>query len=250
MVFCSCREIDPIIAILQSVANEGSVLPSQIGVLTPYDAQKARLRKAINETFVPPACYQIEVDSVDGFQGKEKDLIIFSAVRSNARGEIGFLRDPRRMNVMLTRAKRGVIVVGDQLTLWNDKTNWRPWIQWVGSMRSIIPLTRLNDHLDAPRYSLPSLQGGQGGNLARSSSFASRQGSAGAHARAGGASQIFVPQGFQCDFHRSGFAGHTMDVDTPVGQGLLELSPAKKAAEEEEEREKEREVPDDWEELL
>nr|CEL65285.1 TPA: ATP-dependent helicase, putative [Neospora caninum Liverpool] len=237
----SAAEIDPIIAILQSVANEGSVLPSQIGVLTPYDAQKARLRKAINETFEPPACYQIEVDSVDGFQGKEKDLIIFSAVRSNARGEIGFLRDPRRMNVMLTRAKRGVIVVGDQLTLWNDATNWRPWIQWVGSMRSIVPITRLNDHLDAPRYALPA-QGAPGGNLPRSASFAARQG-AGAARGGGAAGQVFVPQGFQCDFHTTGAS----QFDRTFAQSQ---SPAKKAAEEEEEREKEREVPDDWEELL
>ncbi|PFH32354.1 AAA family protein [Besnoitia besnoiti] len=245
----SLAEIDPIVAILQSVANEGSVLPSQIGVLTPYDAQKARLRKAINETFEPPACYHIEVDSVDGFQGKEKDLIIFSAVRSNPRGEIGFLRDPRRMNVMLTRAKRGVIVIGDQLTLWNDLENWRPWIQWVGSMRSIIPITRLNDHLETPGYVLPSLQKSPSGNvLHRSASHASRlgfaggtSGAVGARAGGGAATQVFVPQGFQCDFDT-----RRSSQMPPETQGTV----TKKAAEEEEEREKQREVPEDWEELL
>lgn len=114
----SLVEIDPILAILRSVLQCGTIRPSEIGILTPYDAQKARIRFALNDAFDKALSYQIDVDSVDGFQGKEKDLIIFSAVRSNPRGEIGFLKDARRMNVMLTRARRGVLVVGDQLSLW------------------------------------------------------------------------------------------------------------------------------------
>jgi superfamily I DNA and/or RNA helicase len=60
---------------------------------------------------------ELEIDSVDGFQGREKEAVIISLVRSNPRGEIGFLGDIRRMNVAMTRARRKLIVLGDSATL-------------------------------------------------------------------------------------------------------------------------------------
>ncbi|MFT4559523.1 MAG: ATP-dependent RNA/DNA helicase IGHMBP2, partial [Planctomycetaceae bacterium] len=60
---------------------------------------------------------RVEIDTVDGFQGREKEAVIISMVRSNAEGEIGFLSDARRMNVALTRARRKLIVIGDSATV-------------------------------------------------------------------------------------------------------------------------------------
>jgi regulator of nonsense transcripts 1 len=57
------------------------------------------------------------VSSIDGFQGQEADIVIFVTVRCNLQGEIGFLKDMRRLNVALTRAKAGLIILGDQTTL-------------------------------------------------------------------------------------------------------------------------------------
>jgi ATP-dependent RNA/DNA helicase IGHMBP2 len=60
---------------------------------------------------------RIEIGTVDGFQGREKEAVVISLVRSNADGEIGFLADARRMNVALTRARRKLIVIGDSATV-------------------------------------------------------------------------------------------------------------------------------------
>ncbi|CRG98005.1 erythrocyte membrane-associated antigen, putative [Plasmodium gallinaceum] len=147
-------EIEPLISVLKSIINEGCVSVDEIGILTAYDAQKMKLKKAVQEAFPYEASHRIEIDSIDGFQGKEKDLILFSAVRSNANNELGFLRDARRLNVMLTRAKRGVIIFGDQFTLANDTANWLPWLKWISSKRAIVHVTKLNDHLENTDYSL------------------------------------------------------------------------------------------------
>lgn len=81
-----------------------------IAVISPYSAQVRWIREKLQST-------RVEVDSVDGFQGREKEAVLISLVRSNATGEIGFLADTRRMNVALTRAKRRLIVIGDSATL-------------------------------------------------------------------------------------------------------------------------------------
>jgi predicted DNA helicase len=81
-----------------------------IGIITPYAAQVRWLREHTEDA-------QLEIDTVDGFQGREKEAILISLVRSNQKNEIGFLADTRRMNVALTRARRKLIVIGDSATL-------------------------------------------------------------------------------------------------------------------------------------
>ena len=85
------------------------VTPSELAIIAPYDAQVQRLRSLLEE-FLDLG---LEIDTVDGFQGREKDAVIVSLVRSNDRGELGFLTEVRRMNVALTRARKKLIVVGD-----------------------------------------------------------------------------------------------------------------------------------------
>ena len=80
-----------------------------IGVITPYSGQVRLLRNVVDD--------RVEVNSVDGFQGREKEAIVISLVRANTRGEVGFLQETRRMNVALTRARRKLIVIGDSGTI-------------------------------------------------------------------------------------------------------------------------------------
>jgi predicted DNA helicase len=90
------------------------LFPEDIGIISPYDQQVSRLKSTLRD-------YHIEIKSIDGFQGREKEVIIISLVRSNPEGNIGFLRDYRRLNVALTRAKRKLIVIGHPATLSEDK---------------------------------------------------------------------------------------------------------------------------------
>jgi len=89
---------------------EAGLPAADIAVITPYAAQVRWLREHAIER-------ALEIDTVDGFQGREKEAVVISLVRSNREGEIGFLADTRRMNVALTRPRRKLIVVGDSATL-------------------------------------------------------------------------------------------------------------------------------------
>ena len=79
----------------------------------------------------------VEVSSIDGFQGREKEVILFSCVRSNPSQRLGFLADHRRLNVAITRARRGLIVVGDERTLGADDT-WRAYLQYLRMRACVI----------------------------------------------------------------------------------------------------------------
>ncbi|KAK5847301.1 regulator of nonsense transcripts 1 homolog [Gossypium arboreum] len=102
------------------------VVPSQIGVITPYEGQRAYIVNYMsrNGALRQQLYKEIEVASVDSFQGREKDYIILSCVRSNEHQGIGFLNDPRRLNVALTRARYGIVILGNpkvlsKQALWN-----------------------------------------------------------------------------------------------------------------------------------
>ena len=89
-----------------------------VGIISPYRAQVQLLRRLLmKREYFKPFRRQITVNTVDGFQGQERDVIVISMVRSNDNGQIGFLRDLRRMNVAMTRARMKLIIIGDPQTL-------------------------------------------------------------------------------------------------------------------------------------
>lgn len=89
-----------------------------LGIITPYRAQVDHLQKFMEaSTILEPLCSLITINSVDAFQGQERDVIMISFVRSNEKSEVGFLGDIRRTNVAMTRAKKKLVMIGDSATL-------------------------------------------------------------------------------------------------------------------------------------
>ena len=89
-----------------------------VGIISPYRAQVQYLRRQLmKREYFKPFRRLISVNTVDGFQGQERDVIVISLVRSNDEGQIGFLRDLRRMNVAITRARMKLIILGDSQTM-------------------------------------------------------------------------------------------------------------------------------------
>lgn len=95
-----------------------------IGILSPYHAQVQYLKNQISP------CMHTEIDTIDSFQGREKEVIFISLVRSNDRQEIGFLSDIRRMNVALTRAKKHLVVIGDSATITSNPF-YKDFVEYV-----------------------------------------------------------------------------------------------------------------------
>ncbi|KAH1069927.1 hypothetical protein GLYMA_03G139000v4 [Glycine max] len=96
---------------------QSGVLPSDIGIITPYAAQVVLLKMLKNKE---DQLKDVEISTVDGFQGREKEAIIISMVRSNSKKEVGFLSDRRRMNVAVTRSRRQCCLVCDTETVSGD----------------------------------------------------------------------------------------------------------------------------------
>lgn len=93
-----------------------------VGIISPYRAQVQYLRQRVKKSqFFKPYRHLISINTVDGFQGQERDIIFISLVRANDDGQIGFLADLRRMNVAITRARMKLIILGDSETLCKHK---------------------------------------------------------------------------------------------------------------------------------
>jgi ATP-dependent RNA/DNA helicase IGHMBP2 len=102
-----------------------------VGIISPYKQQVVLIKEMLkNYALLMRYGTQISVNTVDGFQGQERDIVAISLVRSNDRNEIGFLKDLRRMNVALTRARKKLVVVGDSATL-GAHHFYERWIQYT-----------------------------------------------------------------------------------------------------------------------
>ena len=99
-------------------SGNGGLSAADVGVITPYAAQVQAIQRCLRAIGV----HGVEVRTVDGFQGREKEVIVLSCVRANLARSIGFLDDRRRLNVALTRARRGLLVIGCRRTLSVDPT--------------------------------------------------------------------------------------------------------------------------------
>ncbi|KAH9063276.1 P-loop containing nucleoside triphosphate hydrolase protein [Lactarius vividus] len=103
------------------------VNPSQIAIITPYQAQVSLLTSLLRSTHGP----ELEIGTVDGMQGREKEAVIISLVRSNDKREVGFLKEERRLNVAMTRARRHLCVVGDSSTVQHGSKYLKDWLIWL-----------------------------------------------------------------------------------------------------------------------
>lgn len=136
------------------VSGSGGTPPApftaaDIGIITPYAAQAQAITRALAAAAAASAglaTAPAEVATVDGFQGREKPLILLSTVRSNGAARVGFVADPRRANVALTRARAGVVVVGDAATL-RGCALWADWLAWVAEEGRVVGRGELRDVL-------------------------------------------------------------------------------------------------------
>ncbi|MBX9853263.1 MAG: IGHMBP2 family helicase, partial [Cytophagaceae bacterium] len=112
--------------------NKVNTQKLRIGIISPYKAQVNLLKEKYAQAELKNVC-KVSVNTVDGFQGQERDIIYISLVRSNDRAEIGFLNDIRRMNVAITRAKKKLVVIGDSGTL-TKHSFYKEFLNYIDSI--------------------------------------------------------------------------------------------------------------------
>ncbi|KAI1795876.1 P-loop containing nucleoside triphosphate hydrolase protein [Ganoderma leucocontextum] len=123
---CNENEASVVKMWVDQLAGAG-VFPSQIAVITPYQAQVTLLTSTLRPVYGP----ELEIGTVDGMQGREKEAVIISLVRSNEKREVGFLKDKRRLNVAMTRARRHLCVIGDSSTVQHGSPFLKKWMAWL-----------------------------------------------------------------------------------------------------------------------
>eukprot|EP00897_Mesotaenium_endlicherianum_P009227 jgi/Mesen1/8332/ME000046S07724 len=114
---------------------------TRVGVISPYKHQVKLLRTKFKEVLGPESAHHLDVNTIDGFQGREKDVAIFSCVRTNRKKGIGFVADCRRMNVGLTRARASMLVVGCAAALKRDK-HWGNLILHAKRVKRYVQVNR------------------------------------------------------------------------------------------------------------
>jgi superfamily I DNA and/or RNA helicase len=117
--------------IVQQLIETESLVPSQTAFISPYAGQVAAAKEVLPK--------EMRISTIDSFQGQEKENIIVSLVRSNDDGDIGFLKDYRRMNVAITRAKERLFVIGDSATIGADSfyNAFLTYIEKLGTYRTV-----------------------------------------------------------------------------------------------------------------
>ncbi|PWN19709.1 P-loop containing nucleoside triphosphate hydrolase protein [Microstroma glucosiphilum] len=137
----------------KSNAHEVSILQSHLGlliaagiptsavtILAPYSAQISLISSTLSSALSPEYFAQLEIGTIDALQGREKDVVMISLTRSNEEGEVGFLKEIRRLNVAMTRAKRQLVVVGDSETVSKGGKYLREWMEWLDENAVVEPI--------------------------------------------------------------------------------------------------------------
>ncbi|KAM6984647.1 putative helicase senataxin [Aplochiton taeniatus] len=128
------KEVKLLVVLLKMIAESNPKNPVRVGVITPYRAQKDRI---LRELLRIAPCPTVDVNTVDGFQGREMECVIVSCVRASHEGGIGFLGDRERLNVTITRAKSSLFILGHLKTLSVDK-DWKALIDDASKRGTII----------------------------------------------------------------------------------------------------------------
>jgi predicted DNA helicase len=132
-------EANFLVSLLEQMQEQLELKDNEIGIIAPYREQIKKIKEIRASTSQSSnTIEEIEINTVDSFQGREKDIILLSMTRSNDDGEIGFLKDYRRMNVSLTRARKLLVIIGDSTTLQNDAfySRFIEYCQIMGDYRS------------------------------------------------------------------------------------------------------------------
>ncbi|KAG8830770.1 hypothetical protein FRC17_004265 [Serendipita sp. 399] len=121
---CNLNEVEIVKRWVEELVSCG-VPPAEIAIVTPYQAQVTLLSASLST--IPG----LEIGTVDGMQGREKDAVVISLVRSNDKREVGFLKEKRRLNVAMTRARKHLCVIGDSSTIKHGSSYLKKWMEWL-----------------------------------------------------------------------------------------------------------------------